>query len=45
MLRDRLDALRKLELEVTTGVVASYDLPGGAGTTKRAKAAERLAKS
>ena len=34
--------LRKLELEVTTGVVASYDLPGGAGTTKRAKAAERL---
>jgi excinuclease ABC subunit B len=44
-LRDRLDQLRKLELEVTTGVVASYDLPGGAGTTKRAKAAERLAKS
>jgi excinuclease ABC subunit B len=45
LLRDRLDALRKLELEVTTGVVASYDLPGGAGTTRRAKAAERLAKS
>jgi excinuclease ABC subunit B len=44
-LRDRLDQLRKLELEVTTGVVASYDLPGGAGTTKRAKAAERLAKT
>jgi excinuclease ABC subunit B len=44
-LRDRLDQLRKLELEVTTGVVASYDLPGGAGTTRRAKAAERLAKS
>ena len=45
LLRDQLDQLRKLELEVTTGVVASYDLPGGAGTTKRAKAAERLAKS
>jgi excinuclease ABC subunit B len=44
-LRDQLDQLRKLELEVTTGVVASFDLPGGAGTTKRAKAAERLAKS
>ena len=45
LLRDQLDQLRKLELEVTTGVVVSYDLPGGAGTTKRAKAAERLAKS
>jgi excinuclease ABC subunit B len=45
LLRDQLDQLRKLELEVTTGVVASYDLPGGAGTTKRAKAAERLSKS
>jgi excinuclease ABC subunit B len=45
LLRDQLDQLRRLELEVTTGVVASYDLPGGAGTTKRAKAAERLAKS
>jgi excinuclease ABC subunit B len=44
-LRDQLDQLRKLELEVTTGVVASFDLPGGAGTTRRAKAAERLAKS
>src|ERR1700689_1798407 len=45
LLRDQLDLLRKLELEVTTGVVASYDLPGGAGTTRRAKAAERLIKS
>ncbi len=45
LLRDQLDQLRKLELEVTTGVVASFDLPGGAGTTRRAKAAERLAKS
>ncbi len=39
LLRDQLDQLRKLELEVSTGVVSSYDLPGGAGTTARAKAA------
>ncbi len=46
LLRDQLDQLRKIELEVTTGIVASYDLPGGAGTTKRAKlAAERGVKS
>jgi excinuclease ABC subunit B len=36
LLRDQLDELRKLELELTTGVVSSYDLPGGAGTTSRA---------
>ena len=30
LLRDQLEELRKLELEVTTGAVSSYDLPGGA---------------
>jgi excinuclease ABC subunit B len=38
--RDQLDELRKLELEVTTGVISSYDLPGGAGTTERATKAK-----
>jgi excinuclease ABC subunit B len=41
LLRDQLDELRKLELEVSTGVVSSYDLPGGAGTTARARAESR----
>jgi excinuclease ABC subunit B len=41
LVRDQLDELRKLELEVTTGVVSSYDLPGGAGTTTRATKARR----
>jgi excinuclease ABC subunit B len=40
LLRDQLDELRKLELELTTGVVSSYDLPGGAGTTARATRAK-----
>jgi excinuclease ABC subunit B len=46
LVRDQLDELRKVELELTTGVVSSYDLPGGAGTTARAtkaKAAEARA--
>jgi excinuclease ABC subunit B len=41
LVRDQLDELRKLELEVTTGEVSSYDLPGGAGTTSRATKAKR----
>jgi excinuclease ABC subunit B len=40
LVRDQLDELRKLQLEVTTGVVSSYDLPGGAGTTERATRAK-----
>ena len=43
LVRDQLDELRKLELEVTTGEVSSYDRPGGAGTTQRATKAARAA--
>jgi excinuclease ABC subunit B len=44
LVRDQLDELRRLELELTTGVVSSYDLPGGAGTTARALKAKTAAK-
>jgi excinuclease ABC subunit B len=45
LLRDQLDELKKLELEVTTGVISSYDLPGGAGTTARATKAREAAEA
>jgi excinuclease UvrABC helicase subunit UvrB len=45
LVRDQLDELRKLELEVTTGEISSYDLPGGAGTTARAVKAKTAAKN
>jgi excinuclease ABC subunit B len=41
LVRDQLDEIKKLELEVTTGEVSSYDRPGGAGTTSRATKAKR----
>jgi excinuclease ABC subunit B len=44
LLRDQLDELKKLELELTTGVISSYDLPGGAGTTARAVKAREAQK-
>ena len=45
LVRDQLDELRKLELEISTGEISSYDLPGGAGTTTRATKAKRDAAS
>jgi excinuclease ABC subunit B len=45
LLRDQLDQVRQLELELTTGVVSSFDRPGGAGTTRRAQEADRRAKA